>query len=430
LTASENIGGDEPRSRLSFLRSLGPGLVAGASDDDPSGIASYAQAGALLGYTACWFMLLCYPMMVTTQEISARIGRATGRGLIGMIARHSPRWLLDTIVLLVVGSNIINLGADLGAMGAVLHMITGGPTHLFVVLLGIACAALLFGLSYERYVAFVKWMTLSMFAYFATAFNVDLPWGQIAYHTVVPELPLNAPSVSMFVAVLGTTISPYLFIWQSSLEAERARGLPKLRRFSPLIRLAGDEINRIRIDTFVGMAVAALIAYAVIITSAATLHQQGMVEVRTAAEAAEALRPATGALAEYLFALGILGTGLLAVPMLAGSAAYAVAEARKFPTGLGRLPHQAPVFYGAILAATLAGVAMNFTRINPMQALLGSAVINGLVSVPLLVLMMLVAREPAIMGRLALPRRLLVLGWLSTAIMLVTAIGLVASPWL
>ncbi|MEI9988018.1 MAG: divalent metal cation transporter [Aliidongia sp.] len=427
MTATENIDGEKPQERLSFLRSLGPGLVSGASDDDPSGIAAYAQAGALLGYTACWFMLLCYPMMVTTQEISARIGRATGRGIIGIIARHSPRWLLDGIVALVVLANVINLGADLGAMGAVLHVVTGGPPHLFVVLLGVACAGLLFALSYERYVAFVKWATLSMFAYFATAFNVDLPWGQIAWHTIVPELPLDPPSIAIFVAVLGTTISPYLFIWQSSLEAERARGLPKLRRFSPLIQLAGNEINRIRIDTFVGMAVAALIAYAVIITSASTLHQQGVFDVQTAAQAAEALRPATGALAEYLFALGILSTGLLAVPMLAGSAAYALAEARKRPTGLGRPPGEARVFYGAILIATLAGVALNFAHINPMRALLASAVINGLVAVPLLVLMMLVAREPGIMGRLVLPRRLIVLGWLTTAIMLATAIGLVAT---
>ena len=427
MTASEDIEDGAPRPRLGFLRSLGPGLVSGASDDDPSGIAAYAQAGALLGYTACWFMLLCYPMMVTTQEISARIGRATGRGIIGIIARHSPRWLLDAIVALVVFANIVNLGADLGAMGAVLHLVIGGPPHLYVVLLGVACAALLFVLSYERYVGFVKWMTLSMFAYFATAYSIDLPWGEIAYHTIVPELPLDPPSVAVFVAVMGTTISPYIFIWQASLEAERARGLPKLRRFGPHARLAGAEIIRIRIDTFAGMAVAALIAYAVIITAAATLHRQGIFEVHTAAEAAEALRPATGRFAEYLFALGILGTGLLAVPMLAGSAAYALAEARKHPVGLRRTPAEARVFYGTILIATLAGVAMNFARVDPMRALLGSAVINGLISVPLLVMMMLIAREPAIMGRLVLPRRLIALGWITTAIMLATAIGLVVT---
>ena len=427
MTAGQEIDRDPPQPRLSFLRSLGPGLVSGASDDDPSGIAAYAQAGALLGYTACWFMLLCYPMMVVTQEVSARIGRATGRGIIGIIARHYPRWLLDIIVGLVVLANIVNLGADLGAMGAVLHVAVGGGAHFYVVLLGLACAASLFLLSYERYVGAVKWLTLSMFAYFATAYSVDLPWGQIAYHTVVPELPLDSASVATFVAVVGTTISPYLFIWQASLEAERARGLPKLRRFSPLTQLAGAEIARIRIDTFAGMSVAALIAYAVIITAAATLHRQGVLEVRTAAQAVEALRPATGPLAEYLFALGILGTGLLAVPMLAGSAAYALAEARKHPVGLGRAPGEARVFYGAILVASLAGVAFNFAKIDPMRALLWSAVINGLISAPVLVLMMLIAREPAIMGRLVLPPRLILLGWITAAIMLAMAIGLIAT---
>jgi Mn2+/Fe2+ NRAMP family transporter len=427
VTAHEDIEDDKPGWTHAFLRSLGPGLVSGASDDDPSGIAAYAQAGALLGYTACWFMLLCYPMMVTTQEISARIGRATGHGIIGIIARHYPRWLLDGIVVLVVVSNVINLGADLGAMGAVLHLVTGGPPHLFVVLLGAACGGLLFALSYDRYVAFVKWLTLSMFAYFATAFSVRLPWGEIAYHTIVPELPLDPSSVAVFVAVMGTTISPYLFIWQASLEAERARGRPKLRRFSPLIQLAGAEIVRIRIDTFAGMAVAALIAYAVIVTTAATLHANGIYDVKTAADAAEALRPAAGALAEWVFALGVLGTGLLAVPMLAGSAASAVAEARKHPVGLGRTPSEARVFYGTIMVATLAGVVLNFARIDSMRALLWSAVLNGLVSLPLLVMMMLIARKPAIMGRLALPRRLIALGWVTTAVMAATAAALIAS---
>lgn len=427
MTAREEIADEEPPRNTGFLRSLGPGLVSGASDDDPSGIAAYAQAGALLGYTACWFMVLCYPMMVTTQEISARIGRATGRGIIGIIARHYPRWLLDSLVVLVVVANVLNLGADLGAMGAVLHLVIGGPAHLYVALLGAACAGLLFALSYERYVAFVKWLTLSMFAYFATAISVPLPWRDIAYHTIVPELPLDPKSVAVFVAVMGTTISPYLFIWQASLEAERARGRPKLRRFSPLASLAGAEILRIRIDTFAGMAVAALIAYAVIVTAAATLHGRGMLDIHTAAEAAEALRPVAGDFAESLFALGILSTGLLAVPMLAGSAASALAEARKHPVGLGRTPNEARVFYGAIAIATLAGVAINFARIDSMRALLGSAVINGLVAVPLLVMMMLIAGKPAIMGRLALPRRLAALGWITTAIMAATAAALLAS---
>ncbi len=416
--------GDEVRGRISILRSLGPGLASGASDDDPSGIAAYAQAGAMLGYGACWIMLLCYPMMVVTQEISARIGRATGRGLVGMIARHYPRWLLDAIVGLVVFANIVNLGADLGAMAGVLHMMIGGPQHLYVLFFGIVSVALLVLLSYERYVGFVKWMTLSLFAYFVTAFAVPIPWAEVAYHTFVPQLPNDAPSVAIFVAVMGTTISPYLFIWQASLEAERARGLPKLRRYGPNRLLAGREVNRIRIDTFVGMAVATLIGYAVILTTAATLHGTGLSGLLTPSDVVEALKPATGPLAHLLFTLGIIGTGLLAVPMLAGSAAYALAEARGWPVGIARSPREARAFYGFILVAAFAGVAMNFARIDPIQALLVSAVINGVMSVPVLVMMMLIARKSAIMGQLVLPPQIRILGWITTGIMAATVAGL------
>ncbi|HVJ55127.1 MAG TPA: divalent metal cation transporter [Aliidongia sp.] len=426
VSTEDQAGADRP-PRLGIFRSLGPGLISGASDDDPSGIAAYAQAGAMLGYAACWIMLLCYPMMVTTQEISARIGRATGRGVIGIIARHYPRWLLDSIVALVVFANVVNLGADLGAMGSVLHMLIGGPEHLYVVLFGIASVALLMLLTFDRYVGFVKWMTFSLFAYFATAFTVPLPWGQIAYHTFVPELPHDAPSIAVFVAVMGTTISPYLFIWQASLEAERARGLPKLRRFGPNAALAGAEVNRIRIDTFIGMAVATLIAYAVIVTTAATLHGMSSSGLLTAAMVADALRPATGPLAELLFALGILGTGMLAVPMLAGSAAYALAEARGWPVGIARAPREARAFNLFILIATMAGVAMNFAHINAILALLLSAVINGVMAVPVLVMMMLVARRPGIMGQLVLPKRIEILGWITTAIMGATLVGLLST---
>jgi NRAMP (natural resistance-associated macrophage protein)-like metal ion transporter len=424
LSTGDEVEG-EPAPRLGIWRSLGPGLASGASDDDPSGIAAYAQAGAMLGFAACWIMLLCYPMMVTTQEISARIGRATGRGVVGMIARHYPRWLLDGIVGLVVFANVVNLGADLGAMGNVLHMLIGGPQHLYVVLLGAASVALLVLLSYVRYVRFVKWTTLSLFAYFATVFAVPIPWSEVIYHTFVPELPRDAPSIAIFVAVMGTTISPYLFIWQASLEAERARGLPKLRRYGPNAALAGAEIIRIRIDTFVGMAIATLIAYAVILTTALTLHGTSAAELLTVTDVAAALRPATGQFAELLFALGILGTGLLAVPMLAGSAAYALAEARGWPVGIARYPREARAFYAFILIATLAGVAMNFAHIDPILALLMSAVINGVMAVPVLIMMMLIARKPAIMGKLALSWQTEMFGWITTAIMGVTVLGLV-----
>jgi len=414
----------EAAGRLGFLRHLGPGLLSGVSDDDPSGIATYSQAGAMLGYAACWIMLLCYPLMAITQEISARIGRATGTGLVGVIRRHYPLWVLRPIVGFVVFANVVNLGADLGAMADVLRLLIGGSPHLYVVLFGALCAGLLTFVRFERYVWFMKWASLSLFAYFLTAFSVHIPWERVIYHTLVPSLPLNASAVAVFVAVMGTSISPYLFVWQSSLEGERARGLPKLRRHSATGMLASKEVNRIRVDTYIGMAVATLVAYAVIVTVASTLHASGMREISTSAEAAEALRPATGPFAYVVFSLGIIGTGLLAVPMLAGSAAYAIAEGRRWPVGLARAPREAKAFYGCILAATLAGVAMNFAHIDPIRALLWSAVINGLLAVPVLALIMRIAVEPAIMGRLALGPRLKLAGWAATAIMAVTALGL------
>jgi len=410
--------------RPGFLRHLGPGLISGVSDDDPSGIATYSQAGAILGYAACWIMLLCYPLMAITQEISARIGRATGTGVVGIIRRHYPPWVLKPIVGLVVFANVVNLGADLGAMADVLRLLIGGSPHLYVVMFGGLCAGLLTFVRFERYVSFMKWASLSLFAYFLTAFSVPIPWESVLYHTLVPSLPLNASAVAVFVAVMGTSISPYLFVWQSSLEGERARGLPKLRRHSATGMLASEEVNRIRVDTYIGMAVATLVAYAVIVTVASTLHASGMTEISTSAEAAEALRPATGPFAFVVFSLGIIGTGLLAVPMLAGSAAYAIAEGRRWPVGLARVPREAKAFYGCILAATVAGVAMNFAHIDPIKALLWSAVINGLLAVPVLALMMRIAVQPGIMGRLVIGGRLKLLGWGATGIMAATALAL------
>jgi len=404
------------------LRYLGPGLVSGVSDDDPSGIATYSQAGAELGYAACWIMLLCYPMMVASQEISARIGRATGSGVIGAIRSHYPRWVLVGIVGLVAFANVVNLGADLGAMADVLGLLIGGPRKLYVVAFGGSCAALLLVLRYRRYVQFVQWAALSLLAYFFTAFSVRIPWGSVLYHTVVPTLPLDRASIAIAVAILGTTISPYLFVWQSSLEGDRMRSLPRAARAPD-----PDDARRIRIDTHAGMAVAGLVAYAVIVTAASTLHAAGVANIQTSAEAATALRPAAGALADAVFSLGIVSTGLLAVPMLAGSAAYAFAEGRGAPAGLARAPAEAPAFHGFILAAMALGTALNFIGVDPIRALLWSAVINGLLAVPVLVLIILLAVRTDIMGGLALSRRLAALGWLTTCVMAVAAVALLAT---
>jgi Mn2+/Fe2+ NRAMP family transporter len=407
---------------FSFARHLGPGLVSGASDNDPSGIATYTQIGAQLGYAACWIMPLCYPMLIVSQEISARIGRATGGSVISVIGRRYPGWIVQPVVALVVVANVVNLGADLGAMAAVLHLLIGGPPLLYVELFGALCAALLIVLDFDRYTQTVKWAALCLFAYFFTAFSVHIDWLLLLRHSFIPTLPTTISSLNIIVAALGTTISPYLFIWQSSLEGERARGQPHLHGRSAT--MIDAEVSRIRVDTYIGMAVANLVAYAVIVTAAVTLHASGMHEINTAAQAAEALRPSLGPLAYAVFSFGILATGLLAVPMLAGSAAYALGEGRHWPVGLARKTRDASAFYGCIVMAMVAGIAMNFAGIDPMRALIGSAVINGMLSAPVLVLMMLVAVRTEIMGSLALRWPLIVLGWLTTLVMAAAAVGL------
>jgi Mn2+/Fe2+ NRAMP family transporter len=419
-------GGREPARWFAFLRHLGPGLVSGASDDDPSGIATYTQTGAQLGYAACWIMPLCYPMMIVSQEISARIGRATGGGIISVIARRYSGWIVQPIVALVVFANVVNLGADLGAMAAVLNLLIGGPRMLYVILFGALCAALLILLDLDRYASIVKWAALSLFSYFLTAFSTHIDWPELLHRTLLPTLPSGMSALNIVVATLGTTISPYLFVWQSSLEGERAQGQPHLHGRSATM-IAGNEISRIRVDTWIGMAVANLVAYAVIVTAAVTLHASGVHRIDTTAQAAEALRPAVGPLAYAVFSLGIIATGLLAVPMLAGSAAYAIGEGRHWPVGLARRTRDAGAFYGCIVAAMLAGIAFNFAGIDPVRALIWSAVINGVLSAPVLVMMMLVAVQRSIMGELTLRRPLIVLGWATTLVMAAAAVGLVVS---
>ena len=407
---------------FSFARHLGPGLVSGASDNDPSGIVTYTQIGAQLGYGACWIMPLCYPMMIASQEISARIGRATGGSVISVIARRYSGWIVQPIVALVVLANVINLGADLGAMAAVLHLLIGGPKWLYVQLFGVLCAGLLILLDFDRYTQTVKWAALFLFAYFFTALSVPIDWVSLLRHSFIPTLPTSVSSLNIILAALGTTISPYLFIWQSSLEGERARGQPHLHGRSAAMIEA--EVSRIRVDTYIGMAVANLVAYAVIVTGAVTLHASGMHAIETVADAARALRPSLGPLAYAVFSVGILATGLLAVPMLAGSAAYALGEGRRWPVGLARKTRDASAFYGCIVMAMMAGIAMNFAGIDPVRALIWSAVINGALSAPVLVLMMLIAARTDVMGSLALPWPLIVLGWLTTLIMALAAVGL------
>jgi NRAMP (natural resistance-associated macrophage protein)-like metal ion transporter len=407
---------------------LGPGLITGASDDDPSGIATYSQAGAQFGFSMCWVMLFTFPLMAAIQEISARIGRVTGQGIAGNIRQHYSKPLLRLIVGLLLVANIINLGADLGAMGDALTLLIGGSPHLYVVRFAVGCAALETFSRYERYVVFLKWSSAFLLAYVATALVVDTPWVLVARDTFIPTFRLDTNYVVAIVAVLGTTITPYCFFWQSSQEAEDERIDPHAKPLLEAPEQAKVQIGRIRLDTYVGMGYSNLISLFIIITAAATLNAHGVTDINTSAQAAEALRPIAGVFTFALFAAGIIGIGLLAVPVLAGSCAYALGEALDWPTGLDRQPLDARTFYGTIVAATLIGIVINFIGLDPVKALFWAAVINGVVAVPLMVVIMMMAMAPKVMGQFTLPRVLCGMGWLCTAVMTL-AVGIMFATW-
>jgi Mn2+/Fe2+ NRAMP family transporter len=419
-TQSPTVGPSKPR----LLGLLGPGLITGASDDDPSGIATYSQAGAQLGFAVCWTMLFSYPLMAVIQEISGRIGRVTGRGIAGNIRRHYPNWLLQSIVVLLFIANTINIGADLGAMGEAVGLLIGGPHLLYVILFGVVCAALQIAMQYTRYVSILKWLTLALFAYFGTLMVVKVPWGEVAWGLFVPTFSLDGGFWTTVVAILGTTISPYLFFWQASQEVEDIKAIPEREPLLAKPRQGPDALERIRLDTYVGMAFSNLVALAIIITTAATLNTAGITDIETSSQAAEALKPLAGSFAFTVFTLGIVGTGLLAVPVLAGSAAYGVGEARQWPVGLARRPKEAMAFYATIALATMMGVVINFSPINPIRALYWSAVINGVVAVPVMAVMMLMAANSKIMGKFKITGLLKLIGWAATIVMVAAAVGM------
>jgi NRAMP (natural resistance-associated macrophage protein)-like metal ion transporter len=392
-------------------------LITGAADDDPSGIGTYSQAGAQFGYAIGWTMVLSFPLMAAIQEISARVGRVTGQGIAGNVCRHYPRSLLNFVVALLFVANTINVAADLAAMADATRLLVGGPAFAFVVMYGVISVAAQIFFEYKRYVAVLKWLTLSLFAYVAALAVTKVAWADALRGAVLPTVTWSADYWTTIVAVLGTTISPYLFFWQASQEVEDERIDPCKK---PLIHSPLDaqtEFSRIRADTIVGMAFSTLIGLAIIVTTAATLHAAGKTNIATSAQAAEALRPIAGAFAEVVFALGIVGTGLLAVPVLAGSAAYAIGEGRRWPVGLARKPKQAVAFYAVLALSGVIGIVINLTPIDPIAALYWSAVINGVLAAPVMVLMMLMVRRRAIMGRFVVGGPLYWLGWVSTAAM-------------
>jgi len=410
------------------VKALGPGLITGAADDDPSGIATYSQAGAQFGFNMLWTLVLTYPLMVGIQLVSARIGLVTGRGLAANIRRAYPPSLLYAIVLLLLVANIINIAADIAAMGQALRLLSGfGSAHIYSLGCGFLCLTLQIFLPYRTYVRYLKWLTLGLLAYVATVFAVQMPWLEVARHTVWPQFHWNRESVGLIVAVFGTTISPYLFFWQASQEVEewRAGGGAKSLKKAP--QYAGANLKRIKLDTYIGMGFSNLVAYCIILTAAATLGLHGVANIETSAQAAEALRPIAGEFAFFIFALGILGTGLLAVPVLAGSAAYAVTESFRWPNGLDLKALEAREFYAIISLATIGGMALNFAPIDPIKALLWSAQINGVIAVPIMTVMMLLAHNKAIMGSFTLSRRHTITGWLGVAVMLVAVLAMFAT---
>jgi NRAMP (natural resistance-associated macrophage protein)-like metal ion transporter len=406
-----------------LFEKLGPGLIPGASDDDPSGIGTYSQVGAQFGYGLLWTMVLSYPLMAAIQEISARIGRVTGVGIAANLRKNYPRPVLYSVLVVMSAANIFNLGADIGAMGAAAQLLLRGRVSLFIVIFGVASLVGVLLIPYSTYAKYLKWLTISLFAYVGVAFFVHVSWRAVAHATLLPHIQLTKEYLTAVIAVFGTTISPYLFFWQASQEVEEVKKNPGERalKYAPL--QAREQLGRIRIDTYLGMALSNVVAFFIILTAASTLHVHGITEISSSAQAASALEPLAGRFAFVLFVCGIVGTGLLAVPVLAASACYGVGEACKWKTSLERKPKEAARFYAAITVATLLGLALNFLHIDPVKALFWAAILNGVVAAPLMAVIMTMASSRKVMGNFSIPSYLKWAGWLATAVMSCACIG-------
>ena len=403
-------------------RRLGPGLITGAADDDPSGIATYSQAGSQFRFGLVWTLLLTTPLMIGIQMLSARIGWVTGEGLGANIAKLCPRWLTFILIGLLVAANTVNIAADLGAMGEALRLLLGGHVAPFIVGFGLLSIACQVYFSYEGTVRILKWLTLALFSYVAVILSVSVPWKQVMVESIVPwryvpeGMTLN-DYASIVVAVLGTTISPYLFFWQAAQEVEDSRRRPEAAELRSNPEYATEHLARIKEDTYVGMLFSNGIALCIVLATAVTLNEHGITNILTAAQAAEALKPIAGEFAFVVFALGIIGTGLLAVPVLAGSAAFAVSEVFGWKAGLSHGFHEARGFYTIIIAATAMGALMGSMEVDPIKALVWSAIINGVISVPIMVVMMRIGQSEQIMGDLTITLRHRFFGWMATGVM-------------
>lgn len=405
---------------------LGPGLITGAADDDPSGIATYSQAGAQFGFSMLWTVVVTFPLMVGIQVVSARIGRVTGAGLVANMRRLYPRWLCLSIVLMLVVANTINIAADIASMGEALQLVVGGGEHGHAIVFGLICLLLQIFMPYQSYIKVLKWLTLSLLAYVGVIFMLNVPWTHVVSSVLIPDITFSADYATVVVAVFGTTISPYLFFWQASQEVEDVNSSKNNIPNATPAETAAEHLKRIKIDTYVGMGFSNLIALFIMLSTAATLHAAGINDIQTSAQAAEALRPLAGDFTFELFSLGIIGTGLLAVPVLAGSAAYAVADCFDWKQGLDRKLLEAKEFYSIIGFATVVGVSLDFTPIDPIKALFWSAVINGVIAIPIMTIMMKMAIRPEVMGKFVIGWKLRILGWAATALMLSTVVVMIA----
>ena len=417
------------RSAKKFMRRLGPGLITGAADDDPSGIATYSQAGSQFRFGLVWVLLLTTPLMIGIQMLSARIGWVTGKGLAANIDKICPRWLTTAMVGLLVIANTINIAADIGAMGEALKLLIGGPQPLYVIAFGALCIATQVFFSYERSVRILKWLTFSLFAYVAVILTVSVPWRQAITESMHPWsfFPKDASLkeyAAMVVAVLGTTISPYLFFWQASQEVEDSNRRPDAQALRGDPAYVAKHLFRIKLDTFFGMTFSNVIALCIVIATAVTLNLQGVTNIQTSAQAAEALRPIAGSFAFMVFALGIIGTGLLAVPVLAGSAAYAVSELYGWKSGLSHGFREARGFYIIIMTATGIGTIMGYLELDPIKALVWSAIVNGVISVPIMAALMWIGQSEKLMGRYTISRRHRFFGWGATVVMAIAVVAM------
>ena len=423
LAIEKDSGRKSPGAYRRWLKSLGPGLITGAADDDPSGIGTYSVAGAALGFATLWTAIVTLPLMTVVQFLCNKIGMVTGRGLAGVLRHHYPRKVLYPAVLGLLIANTINVGADIGGIAAGINLLVPVPQKLLIVAIAVAIVAVQVWGHYRQIVTIFKWLTLSLFAYVAAAFIAKPDWGAVLRATFVPELRFDHEYLTTLLAILGTTISPYLFFWQASQEVEEEVSQGKTTVASRR-GTTDSEIERAKLDTVTGMFFCNLIFYFVILACAATLHATGNTEINSAADAARALEPVAGSAATWLFAIGIIGAGFLAVPVLSGASAYAIAEAFGWKYGLDSKPREAKQFYAVIAVSTLVGVLIDFVGINPIRALFWTAVINGVLSPPLLVLIMLVSGDRRIMGDRVNGRFTRIVGWLATAVMFAAAIGM------